>query len=110
MMGNSVSIGRILYRIFGFWRKWIMTQNITKNNIKNFIGHIVKTSDLNSIYDLWMILVRPIDSLMSEDEGILSFVGEKTTEESDKLYTPDNVIIPIFNSSEYLDGDVSYEE
>jgi hypothetical protein len=57
-----------------------------------------------------MILIRPKNSNLSDDEGILSFVGKETNEESDKLYTPDNIIIPIYNDGIELDGDTFYEE
>jgi hypothetical protein len=87
-----------------------MTSLINRENIGNYLNKVVKINDLNSIYDLWMILIRPKNSNLSDDEGILSFVGKETNEESDKLYTPDNIIIPIYNDSIELDGDMFYEE
>ncbi len=87
-----------------------MTSTISKNNIRDYLGQVVSINDLNKIYDLWMILVRPKNSTIDNDKGILSFVGTETNAESDKLYTPENVIIPIFNDSTELDGDVFYDE
>jgi hypothetical protein len=87
-----------------------MTSLINRENIGSYLNKVVKINDLNSIYDLWMILIRPKNSNLSEDEGILSFVGKETNEESDKLYTPDNIIIPIYNDGIELDGDIFYEE
>jgi hypothetical protein len=87
-----------------------MTSLINRENIGSYLNKVVKINDLNSIYDLWMILIRPKNSNLSEDEGILSFIGKETNEESDKLYTPDNIIIPIYNDGIELDGDTFYEE
>jgi hypothetical protein len=86
-----------------------MTSLINRENIGSYLNKVVKINDLNSIYDLWMILIRPKNSNLSEDEGILSFVGKETNEESDKLYTKDNVIIPIYHSSNELSQDTFYE-
>jgi hypothetical protein len=82
---------------------------MNKNELKQFIGKPVKIKDLENIYDLWIILTRPKDVELAPDEGILSFVGKETNEESDKLYTKDNVIIPIYHSSNELSQDTFYE-
>lgn len=83
-----------------------MNTIIDNSNINNYLNKVVKIEDLQGIYDLWMILIRPKNSNLSNDEGILAFVGTETNEESDRLYTNDNTIIPIYNSSTELDGDV----
>lgn len=56
-----------------------------------------------------MILIRPKNSNLPDDEGILAFIGPETNEESDKLYNKGNIIIPIYNDSAELD-DYIYSE
>ena len=63
-----------------------MANAINANNIVTYLNKVVKIADLSSIYDLWMILIRPRNSNLSDDEGILSFVGKEPTEESYLLY------------------------
>lgn len=87
-----------------------MTNNITRDNINRYLHKVVKITDLQNIYDLWMILTRPKDSNLADGEGILAFVGTETNEESDKLYHQGNIIIPIYNDSTELKGDIYYEE
>lgn len=87
-----------------------MTSVINKANIRSYLNQVVKITDLQNIYDLWMILVRPKNSDLNEGEAILSFVGTETNEESDKLYNQGNIIIPIYNDSTELRGDIYYEE
>ncbi len=84
--------------------------DINRNNIQSYLNTVVKISDLNNIYDLWMILIRPKESKLEKDEGILSFVGEETNAESDRLYKKDNIIIPIYHDSIELESDIYYEE
>ena len=83
---------------------------INLSNINNYLNKVVKVSDLKDIYDTWMILIRPKTSTLQEDEGILSFVGKETNEESDMLYREDNIIIPIYNDSIELESDIYYDE
>lgn len=83
---------------------------ITKSNINDYLHQVVKIADLQNIYDLWMILIRPKDSSLTEDEGILSFVGTETNQESDKLHNKNNIIIPIYHDSIELSCDIYYEE
>ncbi len=87
-----------------------MTNTITANNVSAYLNKVVKISDLSSIYDLWMILIRPNDSDLSDDEGILSFVGDEPNEESFSLYQKGNAVIPIYNDSIELESDMYYEE
>ncbi|MCI9228876.1 MAG: hypothetical protein HFG86_12770 [Dorea sp.] len=87
-----------------------MTNTIDINNISAYLNKIVKISDLSSIYDLWMILVRPLNSNLSDDEGILSFIGKEPNEESYSLYNKGDAIIPIYNDSIELESDIYYEE
>lgn len=87
-----------------------MTDTININNISAYLNKIVKISDLSSIYDLWMILVRPLNSNLSDDEGILSFIGKEPNEESYSLYNKGDAIIPIYNDSIELESDIYYEE
>lgn len=69
----------------------------------------VYKSQLSKVYDTWIILYRPKGVEMDED-GIIGFIGKETNQESDKLYTEDNIIIPVFNDSIELEGDIYYEE
>ncbi|MEZ3485560.1 MAG: hypothetical protein K1W22_02895 [Lachnospiraceae bacterium] len=87
-----------------------MTNTIDVNNISDYLNKVVKIADLSSIYDLWMILVRPLNSNLSDDEGILSFIGKEPNEESYSLYKKGDAIIPIYNDSIELESDVYYEE
>ncbi len=88
----------------------LMAQTINANNISAYLNKVVKIADLSSIYDLWMILIRPRNSGLSEDEGILSFVGKEPNEESYLLYNKENAIIPVYNDSMELESDLYYEE
>ena len=72
-------------------------------------GMKVFKEELSSVYDTWIILYRPKDSDMEED-GIIGYIGEETNAESDALYTADNTIIPIYNDSSDLEGDIYDEE
>ena len=53
---------------------------------------------LSEIYDIWIILYRPKNEEMQED-GIIGYIGTEPNEESDALYTEDNIIIPVYNDS-----------
>lgn len=88
----------------------MMANTINANNIFSYLNKVVKIADLSSIYDLWMILIRPHNSNLSDDEGILSFVGEEPNEESYSLYNKGDAIIPIYNDSIELESDMYYEE
>jgi hypothetical protein len=72
------------------------------------VGMRVYKEQLSTIYDTWIILYRPKTSDMKED-GIVGFIGSEPNDESDALYTSDNVITPVYNDSTELDGDI-YEE
>lgn len=87
-----------------------MSNIITERNVNNYLHKVVKIEELSNIYDLWMILIRPIGSNLSEDEGILSFVGENTNSDSYTLYNEGNVVIPIFHDSMELESDIYDEE
>ncbi len=87
-----------------------MTSTINANNISAYLNKVVKIADLSSIYDLWMILVRPQNSDLSDDEGILSFIGKEPNEDSYSLYQKGDSIIPIYNDSIELESEIYYEE
>jgi hypothetical protein len=72
------------------------------------IGMKVYKEQLVNIYDTWIILYRPKTLHMDED-GIVGFIGRETNEESDALFTDDNIITPVYNDSTDLEGDI-YEE
>lgn len=89
---------------------YTMSNIITERNVNNYLHKVVKIEELSNIYDLWMILIRPIGSNLSEDEGILSFVGENTNSDSYMLYNEGNVVIPIFHDSMELESEIYDEE
>ena len=72
-------------------------------------GMRVFKEQLSNIFDTWIILYKPKSEEMKED-GIIGFIGAETNEESDALYTEDNIIIPVFNDSTDLEGDIFDEE
>ncbi|MBR6223262.1 MAG: hypothetical protein IKQ71_07475 [Lachnospiraceae bacterium] len=84
-----------------------VTTKYTVNDLKE--GMRVFKEQLSSIYDTWIILYRPKNSIMDED-GIIGFIGSEPNEKSDALYTEDNIIIPIYNDSTELEGDIFDEE
>lgn len=53
-----------------------------------------------------MILVKSRNS----DVYTIRFIGKETTAESEKLFTQDNVVCPVYNDSMELEGDIYYEE
>ena len=61
-------------------------------------GMRVFKEQLSEIYDIWIILYRPKNEEMQED-GIIGYIGTEPNEESDALYTEDNIIIPVYNDS-----------
>lgn len=73
------------------------------------LGMQVYKEQLSDIYDTWIILYKPVNQEIEKD-GIIGFIGKKTNSESFKLYTPDNLIIPVYNDSMELEGDIYYEE
>ena len=68
-------------------------------------GMKVFKEQLSAIYDTWIILYRPKKTEMIED-GIIGFIGAEPNEKSDALYTEDNIIIPVYNDSSDLEGDI----
>ena len=84
-----------------------VTTKYTVNDLKEVMR--VFKEQLYSIYDTWIILYRPKNSIMDED-GIIGFIGSEPNEKSDALYTEDNIIIPIYNDSTELEGDIFDEE
>ena len=72
-----------------------------------YIGMEIRDkAQLSSIYDTWILLVKNKNS----DVYTVGFIGSETNEESDKLFTQDNVICPVYNDSIELEGDIYYEE
>ncbi len=72
-------------------------------------GMRVFKEQLSEIYDTWIILYRPKNVQMSED-GIIGYIGKETNAESDKLYTSENIITPVYNDSIELEEDIYYDE
>ena len=72
-----------------------------------YIGMEIKDkSQLSSIFDTWIMLVKNKNS----EVYTVGFIGSETNEESDKLFTQDNIICPVYNDSMELEGDIYYEE
>lgn len=63
------------------------------------LGMVVFAEQLSEIYDTWIMLVQPKGSNYGLTEGIVSFIGNEPTTESDKLFGHENVVIPVFNDS-----------
>lgn len=72
-------------------------------------GMRVNVSELSSIYNTWIILYKPSNSDIKED-GIIGYIGSEPNSESDALYTKDNIITPVYNDSNDLEGDIFDEE
>ncbi len=72
-------------------------------------GMKVYKEQLSEIHDIWIILYRPKDSDMKED-GIIGYIGTETNAESDALYSPENIITPVYNDSIELEEDIFYDE
>ena len=72
-------------------------------------GMRVFKEQLSAIYDTWIILYRPKKTEMQED-GIIGYIGTEPDENSDALYTEDNIIIPVYNDSMDMEGDIFDEE
>ena len=68
--------------------------------------HIDDPDQLSKIYDTWIIMTKDID----KDGYTIGFIGAEPTEESDKLFKHPAGVCPVYNSSEYLDEDIYYEE
>ncbi|SEQ35744.1 hypothetical protein SAMN02910369_01643 [Lachnospiraceae bacterium NE2001] len=72
-------------------------------------GMKVYKEQLSEIYDIWIILYKPKESDMEEDD-IIGFIGAETNEESDALYNGNNIITPVYNDSIDLEDDIFYDE
>jgi len=77
--------------------------NLSDLKVGMEIQHV---SQLDNIYDTWIILVKQ-DKKSPYKVG---FIGKETNAESDKLYTKSNIICPIYNDSIELEGDIYFEE
>ena len=72
-----------------------------------YIGMKIQDKEqLSDIYDTWIMLVKSSDS----DGYTIRFIGGETNAESDKLFTQDNVVCPVYNDSLEQEGDIYYEE
>lgn len=72
-----------------------------------YIGMEIKDKEqLNGIYDTWIMLVKNKRS----DVYTIGFIGSETNEESDRLFTQNRIICPVYNDSMELEGDIYYEE
>lgn len=84
----------------------IMTNNkLTLNDL--YIGMEIRDKNqLDNIYDTWIILVKKQNS----DVYTVEFIGEEPDAESDKLFSGENIVCPVYNDSIELEGDIYYEE
>lgn len=73
------------------------------------VGMEVNRDELSEIYDTWIILYRPKGAAIEHD-GIIGFIGSRTNGESDRLYTADNIVTPVYNDSMNLEADIYYDE
>ncbi len=83
----------------------IHENKLTLNDL--YIGMEIKDKNqLSDIYDTWIILVK------NKNSGVytVGFIGGETNAESDKLFTQENAICPVYNDSIDLEGDICYEE
>ena len=88
-----------------------MAKTLPKYNLSDIKkGMRVHKEQLSDIYDTWIILYRPKNEIMEDGEMIIGFIGKEPNEESDALYTPDNIITPVYNDSIDLEGDIFYDE
>ena len=67
---------------------------------------IQSRSQLDNIYDTWIILVKETEEM----EYTIGFIGEKTNKKSDELYKKGYIICPVYNDSIDNNGDIYYEE
>ncbi len=87
-----------------------MAETLRKYSLEELSkGMRVFKEQLSDILDTWIILYRPKNEQMQED-GIIGFIGKEPNEESDRLYSPNNVIIPVYNDSIEQEEDIFYDE
>ena len=86
-------------------------ENPIKLTIKDLKKHdIVKVSQLNTIYDTYMLLLNSTLLPSGDVEGELVYFGDGNTEEYNNWFFTNNSITPLyFDSAEYVDG-VVYDE
>lgn len=71
-----------------------------------YIGmEIEDKHQLDAIYDTWIILIKNSYT----EKYKIGFIGKETNSESDKLYTKNCLIYPIYNDSSLLDSSISNE-
>ena len=72
-----------------------------------YIGMEIRDKNqLDGIYDTWIMLAKNKRS----DAYTIGFIGRETNEESDRLFTQNRIICPVYNDSMELEGDIYYEE
>ena len=72
-----------------------------------YIGMEIRDKNqLDGIYDTWIMLVKNKRS----DAYTIGSIGRETNEESDRLFTQNRIICPVYNDSMELEGDIYYEE
>lgn len=78
------------------------------NNVNELkIGmEIHDRSQLDNIYDMWVIMYKkPGDTMYT-----IGFIGKETNDESAKLYNKGYRICPVYNDSMEARGEMYYEE
>jgi len=84
------------------------TVKLTLKDLK--IHDIVKVSQLDNIYDTYMLLLNSKLLPSGDVEGELVYFGDGDTEEYNQWFFTDEAITPLyFDSAEYIDGLV-YDE
>ena len=65
-----------------------------------YIGMEIRDKNqLDGIYDTWIMLVKNKRS----DAYTIGFIGRETNEESDRLFTQNRIICPVYNDSMELE-------
>lgn len=59
-------------------------------------------SQLDSVYDTWIILTKQPD----DTEYTIGFIGKETNTKSDKLFKQGKQICPVYNDSLELENDI----
>lgn len=67
---------------------------------------VVNKSQLDNVYDTWIILTKH----QKDSVYTIEFIGKETNAESDKLFKQGKQVCPVYNNSLELEGDIYYEE
>lgn len=82
---------------------------MSKTSLDIKIGDIVYASSLSGILDTYITLVD-CENLGTDIRGRVAYIGNTLNEESNKVLKENNNIMAIYNNSEEVDSEVTFDD